>query len=217
MKNRPPHPLTLKSIRREVNLSRQQKCKALKWLAKTFPNAFNTEERLSPLKKGILKDIFLHLADAQSEGISKSKIKEAIAIFTHRIEYLACLKNKEARIDLNGNIVQDVTNDEANDANVLLKNRIELLSKKNQPLTKNEPKRERQPTHHAVKRESKPRQRFQSPPSDYGNYMAHREPMPINPPKTTAVIVKPKQKIASSSIAELKKKLLNRIMPADTK
>ena len=39
----------------------------------------------------------------------KGKLREAVVLFTRRLDYLTCLKAREMRIDLEGNIAGEVT------------------------------------------------------------------------------------------------------------
>ncbi len=93
--------------------SKKAKTQALLWLEKTFPQVFNTCTSIRPLKIGIMADILLHAERAEADGISRSKLREAVVIFTRRMDYLTCLKAREQRVDLEGNPVNLVTEEEA--------------------------------------------------------------------------------------------------------
>lgn len=107
------HPTTEKVNRAQIQLSNLARINALKWLAQQFPEAFDTESRVRPLKKGILKDILAYLDKQNDLQISRSKIRQAVVMFTRRMEYLVCVKCRNDRIDLNGDYAGDVTDDEA--------------------------------------------------------------------------------------------------------
>ncbi|HBI21287.1 MAG TPA: activator of prop osmoprotectant transporter, partial [Legionella sp.] len=62
-------------------------------------------------------------------GISNSKLREAVVLFTRRIDYLTCLKAREMRVDLNGNPVAQVTEAEASLAAAKIKKRVEKSAK----------------------------------------------------------------------------------------
>ena len=129
MKNQPLHPRTAAINQKQKNCSKQSRLQALTWLAMTFPQAFDNSQRIRPLKLGIMKDL-LNCADQASEsGISRSKLREAVVIFTRRIDYLTCLKAKEVRIDLFGNPEAVVTEDEAESAALKIKKRVEKNAK----------------------------------------------------------------------------------------
>jgi ProP effector len=95
------------------------------WLAAHFPDAFDNTLRIRPLKVGIMDDVLTHAEKAAQVGISKSKLREAVVLFTRRLDYLTCLKAREMRIDLQGNPVAEVTEEEAECAASKIKKRVE--------------------------------------------------------------------------------------------
>ncbi|WP_419419904.1 ProQ/FinO family protein [Legionella sp. D16C41] len=119
------HPHTAAINKAQKKESKKAKSEALLWLAATFPQAFDSTTRIRPLKAGIMTDILQHIAKAGEIGISRSKIREAVVLFTRRLDYLICLKAKEMRIDLNGNPIEPVTEEEAEHAALKIKKRIE--------------------------------------------------------------------------------------------
>lgn len=117
-------------------LNRKQKISAKKarhdalvWLEKTFPAIFNTSIQIRPLKIGIMADIFAYTEQNNITTFSKSKLREAIVIFTRRMDYLTCLKAREKRVDLEGNIGDEVTEEEAERASQKIKKRVEKSAK----------------------------------------------------------------------------------------
>jgi ProP effector len=125
MRKQELHPRTAVINKGQKNQSKRSRSEALIWLAANFPTAFDNSLRIRPLKKGIMDDI-LHYADKAAEaGISKSKLREAVVVFTRRLDYLACLKAREMRIDLEGNEVSDVSEEEAEHAAAKIKKRVE--------------------------------------------------------------------------------------------
>lgn len=121
------HPLTAVINKAQKNKSKHAKRQALLWLSSTFPQVFNTSLSIQPLKIGILNDILAH--QPVDLGISKSKIREALREFTRRVEYLTCLKAREMRVDLQGNPVEMVSEEEAKQAAMKIKKRIEKSAK----------------------------------------------------------------------------------------
>ncbi|PJD94220.1 MAG: activator of prop osmoprotectant transporter [Legionella sp.] len=119
------HPRTAVLNKSQKNHSKKLKTQALHWLAKHFPLAFDNTLRIRPLKTGIMSDILLHTDKAAMDGISKGKLREAVVIFTRRLDYLACLKAREMRVDLYGNEVAEVTIEEAEHAAAKIKKKIE--------------------------------------------------------------------------------------------
>ncbi|ASQ47285.1 ProQ/FinO family protein [Legionella clemsonensis] len=125
MRRQELHPRTATINKTQKNKSKKARNEALSWLAATFPQAFDNTLRIRPLKIGIMDDILAVASKAAACGISKSKLREAVVIFTRRIDYLTCLKAREMRVDLAGNPVSIVTEEEAERAAVKIKKRIE--------------------------------------------------------------------------------------------
>ncbi|MDI9818954.1 MULTISPECIES: ProQ/FinO family protein [unclassified Legionella] len=125
MRRQELHPRTAILNKTQKNKSRSARNEALQWLAATFPLAFDNSLRIRPLKIGIMEDILSHADKAADAGISRSKLREAVVLFTRRIDYLTCLKAREMRIDLLGNPVSLVTEEEAERAALKIKKRIE--------------------------------------------------------------------------------------------
>lgn len=125
MRRQELHPRTEVINKAQKNKSKKARTDALSWLAATFPQAFNNTLRIRPLKTGIMNDILAYVDKAEEAGVSKSKLREAVVLFTRRIDYLACLKAREMRVDLEGTPVAVVTEEEAERASVKIKKRVE--------------------------------------------------------------------------------------------
>lgn len=110
---------------KQKNKAKVMRQQALHWLAQQFPEAFNNTVRIRPLKIGILSDILAHAADAEKKGISKTKLREAVVLYTRRIDYLTCIKNRENRIDLFGQSTGAVSEEDAKQAALKIKKRVE--------------------------------------------------------------------------------------------
>lgn len=123
------HPLTEKINIKQKAKAKLQRNDALRWLAKTFPNAFDDSTSIHPLKIGIMDDILSHADAAAAAGISKTKLRDAVIVFTRKIDYLTCLKAREMRIDLNGNPTVLVTEEEATLAAEKIKKHIDKCAK----------------------------------------------------------------------------------------
>lgn len=138
MRKQALHPTTASVNNKQKIASKNARHSALQWLVQQFPQAFNSAECIRPLKHGIMEDILSHAEEAAHAGISKSKLREAIVVFTRRIDYLACLKAQEMRIDLMGNPTVQVTIEEAEKASAKIKKRIEKTIKNtHKPTTHN--------------------------------------------------------------------------------
>ncbi|MFY7698344.1 MAG: ProQ/FinO family protein [Legionella sp.] len=125
MRKQDLHPRTADINKKQKNKSRKYRIDALHWLAATFPLAFDNSTHIHPLKLGIMTDILDYAEQAALAGISKSKLREAVVVFTRRLDYLASLKAKEMRVDLLGNPITPVTEEEAESAAAKIKKRVE--------------------------------------------------------------------------------------------
>ncbi|KTD76643.1 ProQ/FinO family protein [Legionella waltersii] len=125
MRTQELHPRTAVINKTQKNQAKRARSEALTWLAAKFPESFDNSLRIRPLKIGIMKDILDYADEAAAAGISKSKLREAVVVFSRRLDYLACLKAKEMRINLFGDAVAEVTVEEAEHAALKIKKRIE--------------------------------------------------------------------------------------------
>ena len=110
--------------------AKRERQKTLAWLCQTFPGAFDTESKIRPLKVGIADDILAHVAKLETVPFSKSKIREALVMFTRRMDYLTALKTKNVRVDLEGAEVAAVTDEESELANQKIKKHIEKTTRR---------------------------------------------------------------------------------------
>lgn len=125
MRRQALHPRTAALNQKQKNASKRSRLLALHWLASTFPQAFDNSVKIRPLKIGIIDDILAFTEKTSFNEISNAKLREAVALFTRRVDYLSCLKAREMRIDLEGEPVNLVTEEEAEKAASKLKKRIE--------------------------------------------------------------------------------------------
>lgn len=119
------HPRTAAINKTQKNHSKKSRLEALQWLAATFPKAFDTTRSIHPLKIGILDDILLHAEAAAALGISRSKLREALAFFIRGVAYKTCVKQGGVRIDLDGNPTTEVTKQEAESAANIIKKQVD--------------------------------------------------------------------------------------------
>lgn len=137
MRKQELHPRTAVINKSQKNHSKKSRSDALLWLAANYPNAFDNSLRIRPLQTGIMHEILAHADKAAAVGISKSKLREAVVLFTRRLDYLACLKAREMRIDLEGNPTTAVTEEEAEHASAKIKKRVEKSVKNARKLLTN--------------------------------------------------------------------------------
>lgn len=129
MKRNTLHPHTEAINQKQKTHAKLARYDALTWLAATFPKALDNTNSIQPLKIGIMHDILEHAEQAEAAGISKSKLRQAVVVFTRRIDYLACLKARETRVDLHGLPVAEVSEEEAEVAASKIKRRVEKSAK----------------------------------------------------------------------------------------
>lgn len=125
MRKQTLHPRTAVINQKQKNQSKKSRLNALHWLQEKFPAAFDNRLKIQPLKLGIMSDILAYADDAAAVGISKSKLREAVVLFTRRLDYLVCLKAREMRVDLLGNPVALVSEEDAEHAALKMKKRVE--------------------------------------------------------------------------------------------
>jgi ProP effector len=212
------HPRTAVLNKSQKNNSKKLREKALHWLAINFPLAFDNTLRIRPLKEGIMDDI-LHYADkAAADGISKGKLREAVVVFTRRLDYLACLKLREMRIDLQGNVINEVTLEEAEHAATKIRKRVEKSARNARKLLGSKTAIQSTFNSNSSSVQSKPNPTTTHEQEDYLPTYPPRGSAynsPVAPPaKVSSVIVKHKttRQYDPSAVARLKEKLgLSRI------
>lgn len=195
------HPLTEKINQKQKMLSKQSRSIAQRWLAETFPRAFDDTSSIHPLKQGIMNDILAHSEAAKVAGISKTKLREAVILFTRRIDYLTCLKVREMRIDLDGAPTVQVTEEEALQAATKIRKQIEKRTK----LARQTP----EPA--VAEAKSKPAFQANQESPTYPNdaYYEPRYATTQTAPRVTPVVVKHKttKTYDPNAVARLKEKL----------
>lgn len=209
MRRQELHPRTAVINKTQKNQSKRDRHQALAWLAVTFPESFDNTLRIRPLKTGIMHDILAYADKAEENGISRSKLREAVVVFTRRLDYLACLKAREMRIDLLGNPCTQVTEEEAEKAACKIKKRIEktvrnipkVVSSTNRPST-NAPNKTESLRSSAA---------YHQPIQDFNGNGYERPPAfsatPAKPVATVAVRHKTSRQYDPDAVARLKEKL----------
>ena len=110
-----------------LNLTSNEEIKmVLIWLQETFPKTFVPWRKINtPLKIGIHHDVIEHLKNEKAP-LSNLAIRRAIGAYVNHFRYQCSLVAGNARIDLNGEVVGQVTEEEEKVA----KNKIKNLKKK---------------------------------------------------------------------------------------
>ncbi len=171
-KSKELHPTTLMVNNVQREKSREAVRHVLSWLSNTFPKAFNVEGAIRPLKVGILQDILAYAEQHEGLPFSKAKLRKALVVFTRRMEYLTCVKMRDKRIDLNGEEIETVSEEEAKLAVLRIKKTIEktMRSHRKSPSTRTSGERNFRP--------SGQKRRFSSPHHGNGNYNPYHEHSP---------------------------------------
>lgn len=93
---------------------KKEKLQIIDWLTENFPAAFFSKARhIKPLKIGIFDDIIDYYERMESPPYSKKSLREAINYYSVSPAYLSCQKVNTARVDLYGNEVDVVTEEQA--------------------------------------------------------------------------------------------------------
>lgn len=95
-------------------LLKQKKQAVIAWLSEQFPAAFFKQARgIQPLKLGIFDDIMDFYERLDTPPFSKKELREALNYYSSSPAYLTCQKHNAARVDLFGNEVDIVTQEQA--------------------------------------------------------------------------------------------------------
>lgn len=213
MRKQALHPRTACINTKQKTQAKIARHQALRWLAETFPHAFDNREQIQPLKTGIMDDILLHAEQAAIAGISKSKLREAVVLFTRRIDYLICLKARETRVDLYGNPVAQVTPEEAENAALKIKKRVEKGAKNARKITPVKPTNTPKVQASVTPTTITPTLACQPtiPPHHYPEhtpmFRTTNTPAVNTQRSTTSIVIKPSRAYDPDAVARLKEKL----------
>lgn len=93
---------------------KKEKLKTIEWLTEHFPAAFFVKAKhVKPLKIGIFDDIIDFYERLESPPFSKKLLREALNYYSGSPAYLSCQKANSSRVDLYGNEVDVVTEEQA--------------------------------------------------------------------------------------------------------
>ena len=96
------------------DIAKRDKLKIIEWLSEHFPAAFlKKNTQVKPLKIGIFDDIIDFYERLESPPFSKKALREALNYYSASPAYLSCQKANVARVDLFGNEVDIVTEEQA--------------------------------------------------------------------------------------------------------
>lgn len=119
-------------------IAKKEKLKTIDWLIEHFPAAFfKKSNQVKPLKIGIFDDIIDFYERLDSPPFSKKALREALNYYSTSPAYLSCQIANTARVDLYGNELDIVTEEQAKYAHQRFQQRY-VLRKNQGKLTKNE-------------------------------------------------------------------------------
>lgn len=97
-----------------LTAAKKDKLQVIDWLVEHFPNAFFKKgNQIKPLKIGVFDDIIDFYERLDSPPFSKKSLREALSYYSASPAYLNCQKENAARIDIYGNEVDTVTQEQA--------------------------------------------------------------------------------------------------------
>lgn len=96
------------------NTTKKDKLFVVDWLVEHFPAAFfKKRKHVKPLKIGIYDEIIDFYERLDTPPFSKKSLREALSYYSASPAYLECQKANAARVDIYGNEVDVVTEDQA--------------------------------------------------------------------------------------------------------
>ena len=94
--------------------AKKDKRQIIDWLVEHFPSAFFKKgNQVKPLQIGIFDEIIGFYERLDTPPFSKKALREALSYYSSSPAYLSCQKPNAARIDLFGNEVDVVTEEQA--------------------------------------------------------------------------------------------------------
>lgn len=98
----------------QINTAKKDKIEIIDWLIDNFPNAFfKKSNQIKPLKIGIFDDIIDFYERLDTPPFSKKSLREALSYYSASPAYLSCQKTDAGRVDIYGNEVDVVTEEQA--------------------------------------------------------------------------------------------------------
>ena len=125
-------------------------------LSSKFPLCFSVEGQAKPLKVGIFQEIAEQLTE--EDNVSKTRLRQVLRHYTSSWRYLKSIKVGASRIDLNGESVAEIDQEQADHAKNTLKESQEKFGHKDQ---KGKAKKDNA-SHTDAKSKAKKAQKFQN-------------------------------------------------------
>lgn len=112
----------------ETEIKRISTKDIITYLAEKFPECFSVKGKVKPLKIGIFQDLADKLSD--DETVSKTRLRQALRHYTSSWRYLKAIKLGASRVDIDGNAVAEIDEEQANYASKTLKESQEKFGNK---------------------------------------------------------------------------------------
>lgn len=101
-------------MNQQAENAKKDKLQIIDWLIEHFPaEFFKKSTQVKPLQIGIFDEIIDFYERLDSPPFSKKSLREALSYYSSSPAYLNCQKPNTARVDLYGNEVDVVTEDQA--------------------------------------------------------------------------------------------------------
>jgi ProP effector len=101
-------------MQQEISHAKKNKLEVIDWLIEYFPNAFfRKPSQVRPLKIGVFDDILDFYARLDSPPFSKKSLREGLSYYSSSKAYLRCQTKDAARVDIYGNEVDVVSEEQA--------------------------------------------------------------------------------------------------------
>lgn len=120
-------------MNQQIEGAKKDKLQIIDWLVEHFPCAFFKKgNQVKPLQIGIFDEIIDFYERLDTPPFSKKALREALSYYSSSPAYLNCQKPNTARVDLYGNEVDVVNEEQAKYAHQRYQQRY--VDKKNQGL-----------------------------------------------------------------------------------
>ena len=117
----------------ETEIKRTSTKDIIAYLTEKFPQCFSIKGPVKPLKIGIFQDLAEKLKD--DETVSKTRLRQALRHYTSSWRYLKVIKVGAFRIDIDGQNVSEIDDEQAKYASKALKESQDKFGNKKQPTT----------------------------------------------------------------------------------
>ncbi|MGL1956224.1 MAG: RNA chaperone ProQ [Colwellia sp.] len=112
----------------ETEIKRTSTKEIIAYLTEKFPACFSIKGKVKPLKIGIFQDLAEQLNE--DETVSKTRLRQALRHYTSSWRYLKAIKVGVSRVDIEGQEVAEIDEEQANYASKTLKESQEKFGNK---------------------------------------------------------------------------------------